>query len=62
MKLYIGENTTIKKVKFTDNIIQTIMKHGRPQPYRAFKGRIKDKEVEGLVCLSDDNVYNLKHL
>lgn len=62
MKLHIGENTTIKKVKFTDNTIQSIMKHGRPQPYREFKGRIKDKEVIGLVCLNDDNVYNLKYL
>lgn len=62
MDFYVNEFMTINNFEFSSDEIIEIMKFGQNQPYKKFTGSIDDKKVQGLVCLNDDNVYDLKYL
>ena len=57
----VNDNLTINEFDFVDDKIHEFMKHGTPQPYKEFRGKIEGKEVKGFVCLNDDNVYKLEY-
>lgn len=41
---------------------ETIKKFGEDYEYERFVGEIKNQKVTGLICLEDENIYNLKEL
>ena len=60
MDFYVNPTTTINNFDFVDDQIVEVMKFGEPQPYKRFKGTIQGIKVKGLVCLNDDQIYQLE--
>lgn len=58
MILIVNEYTTIKNFKRLGEF-EEVMKYGYPSKYEKFEGTLKGKEVKGLICLADDNIYGL---
>jgi hypothetical protein len=61
MDFKVNEFTTIKDFDFTSDKAIEKIKFGTIYNYREFKGEIDGKKVTGLVCLEDDNVFDLKY-
>ncbi len=61
MNFIINDFTTINNFKRLAKF-ETIKKFGEDYEYERFVGEIKNQKVTGLICLEDENIYNLKEL
>lgn len=55
----VNENTSIQNFRKLP-VFETFMKFGEPYEYQKFKGQMKGQDVQGYICLADDNIFKLE--
>ncbi len=60
MNFKVNKFTTITDFKRL-NEFENVMKFGFPEKYERFTGLISGQKVTGLICLKDDNIYDLQY-